>query len=152
MKNILICLSLISFSGALMAQCDQHQALIEKMGQALTDKNADLLAEVYHEDAKRHTPEGTEDGLAQIQANARKFYTDVPNAAATNHDLICTSDRIAIRWEGTGTVKENGKTVRITGITIYQIQDGKVIEEWEEMSTLSLMMQLGLELKPSGGE
>ena len=33
---------------------------------------------------------------------------------------------------------------------LTHIKDGKVIEEWEEMNMLSLMMQMGFELKPPG--
>jgi len=37
-------------------------------------------------------------------------------------------------------------------IEIYHIVDGKIVEIWEISDRLSLMQQLGMELKPKEGE
>lgn len=154
MKNLILTAILTSIVFIMNAQCVQHQDLVKKMEKAINEKNVELLAEVYHQDAKRHTPNGLEDGLVQIQEAAKKFYGNVPDGITTYSDVICTEDKIVIRWEGNGTVKEFGKKVKVTGNTIQEIKNGKVIEEWEEINMLSLMMQLGMELKPveGGGE
>jgi hypothetical protein len=35
---------------------------------------------------------------------------------------------------------------------ISRIENGKWVEEWEEMDTMGMMQQLGMELKPKEGE
>ena len=151
MKNALLFTVLTLLSISLHAQCDQHQSLIDKVKSALNDKNADLLAEAYHENAIRHSQMGDEKGLTKIVEEAEKFYVDVPDASSTFYDMVCSGDKVYVRWEGKGTHKDTGKKLSVTGITLFHIKDGKIVEEWEEMSALSLMQQLGMELKPAGG-
>ena len=147
LKGVCLLLLLAVFSASLFAQDCKHQALIDKMDKALTEKNAGMVAEVYHANAVRHTQEGTVEGLDKIKAQTVEFYNNVPDAEGKNIDIICQGDYAVVRWEGKGTPKGAPQMVHVTGITIYKIVDGKVAEEWEEMNTLSLMMQMGYELK-----
>lgn len=137
-------------STSIQAQGCPHQGVLDKLDKALMEKNADLLAEVYHEDAVRHLQGENEEGLAKIQENAKTFYTNIPDAKSTTHDVVCSGDMVVVRWEGTGHPNGSPNMVKVTGLTMYKIVNGKVAEEWEEMSSLSLMMQLGYELKPPG--
>ena len=150
LKIIPVLLLLLCATVSLHAQCDAHKDLKAKMQQALVDKNADLLAEVYHADAKRHVAGETLDGLAAIQEDAKNFYENIPDANTIDQDIICHGDKMVIRWLGKGTPKEFGKEVAVTGITIYRVKEGKIIEEWEELSMMALMMQMGFELVPPG--
>lgn len=147
LKGATLLLLLTGFSYTSFAQDCKHQALIDKMDKAMMEKNAGMVAEVYHANAVRHTQEGTVEGLDKIKAQTVEFYQNVPDAEGKNIDIICKGDYAVVRWEGKGTPKGAPKMVHVTGITIYKIVDGKVAEEWEEMITLSLMMQMGYELK-----
>ncbi len=135
-------------SPSLFAQDCAHQALLDKMDKAMTEKNADMVEEFYHADAVRHTQEGKIEGVDKIKAQTAEFYKNVPDAEGKNIDIICSGDYAVVRWEGKGTPVGAPGSVNVTGITIYKIVDGKVAEEWEEMNSLSLMMQMGYELKP----
>lgn len=140
-------------SSTLNAQdCEKFKALLKKADQALAEKNPDLLAEFYHTDAVRTLSGEKLDGFEAIRQNAAEFYKNVPDAVGTNHDIICSGDYFVVRWSGTGTPVGAPKAVNVTGITMYKVVDGKVKEEWEEFSDLSLMMQLGFELKPPGDD
>ncbi|MCB0555881.1 MAG: ester cyclase [Phaeodactylibacter sp.] len=146
--GVVVLLLLTAFSFTSSAQdCKQYQALIDKLDQAMSEKNADLLAEVYHDNAVRHTQEGDEAGIAKIKEKAAGFYANVPDAAGKNIDVICAGDRVVVRWLGSGTPKGSPKKIEVTGISIYKVEKGKIVEEWEEMNSLSLMMQMGYELK-----
>ena len=147
LKGASLFLLLAVFSSPLFAQECKYQALIDKMDKAMKEKNADRMAEFYHADAVRHTQEGTVEGLEKIKAQTAEFYTNIPDAEGKNLDIICQGDYAVVRWEGKGTPKGSPKMVSVTGITIYKMKDGKIAEEWEEMNSLSLMMQMGYELK-----
>ncbi|MCB9347931.1 MAG: nuclear transport factor 2 family protein [Lewinellaceae bacterium] len=140
-------LLLTFFSASLFAQDCKYQALIDKMDKAMMEKNADRMAEFYHTDAVRHTQEGTVEGLEKIKEQTAEFYKNVPDAEGKNLDIICQGDYAVVRWEGKGTPKGAPKMLSVTGITIYKMKDGKIAEEWEEMNSLSMMMQMGYELK-----
>jgi predicted ester cyclase len=45
-------------------------------------------------------------------------------------------------------IPATGNKVEISGIMIGRIENGKIVEEREEMDMLGLFMQLGMELKP----
>ncbi|MCO6491842.1 MAG: nuclear transport factor 2 family protein [Phaeodactylibacter sp.] len=150
LKKVCLPLLLTVFAFPLLAQDCPHQALLDKMDKAMMEKNAEMTAALYHADAVRHTQEGDIEGQEKIREQTAEFYRNVPDAEGKNHDIICSGDYAVVRWEGKGTPEGAPKTVSVTGITIYKIKDGKVIEEWEEMNTLSLMMQMGFELKPPG--
>jgi predicted SnoaL-like aldol condensation-catalyzing enzyme len=147
LKPLSLFLLLTLFSASLFAQECKHQALLDKMEKAMMEKNADRMADFYHADAVRHTPEGMVEGLEKIKAQTAEFYEEVPDAESKNHNVICQGDYAVVRWEGKGTPKGSPKMVSVTGITIYKMKDGKIAEEWEEMNSLSLMMQMGYELK-----
>jgi predicted ester cyclase len=40
-------------------------------------------------------------------------------------------------------IAPTGNQIRVDGITISRIQDGKVVEDWELFNALGLMQQLG---------
>ena len=124
--------------------------LNKKFNLALEEKNADLLADAYHADAVRTLSGDRLEGLSAIQKNAAEFYKNVPDAVGTNHEILCSGNFLVARWTGTGTPNGSPKSISVTGIRMYKIIDGKVKEEWEEFSDLSLMMQMGFELKPPG--
>ena len=145
-----LCLLLICSHSA-QAQCDEHKALLDLMERASAEKNASLLDQVYHENAVRHSQNGKEEGLTLMKKNAEEFYKNIPDAVGKNIDVICQGNKLVARWTGEGTPNGAPKKVKVTGITIYEIKDGKIIEEWEEMSMLSLMMQMGYKLTPPEG-
>ena len=152
LKGLSLLLLLTFFSASLFGQDCKYQALIDKMDKAMMEKNTDKLAEFYHADAVRHTQEGNVEGLEKIKAQTAEFYKNIPDAEGKNLDIICQGDYAVVRWEGKGTPMGSPKMVSVTGITIYKIKDGKIAEEWEEMNSLSLMMQMGYELKEPAKE
>jgi steroid delta-isomerase-like uncharacterized protein len=67
------------------------------------------------------------------------------------HDTIAEGDKVVVRWTMWGThtgtflgVPPTHKVITTSGINIYQIKDGKIVEEWGSVDMLSVMQQLGL--------
>jgi predicted ester cyclase len=55
------------------------------------------------------------------------------------------------RWTGRGThsgelmgVPPTGKQVTVTGIDIYRVAGGKLVERWGEFDQMGMMQQLGV--------
>jgi len=74
-----------------------------------------------------------------------------PDARYTVEDQLADGDKVFTRWSWTGTHKGElmgialtGKPVRISGMVIDRIVDGKIVEEWEEWDALGMMQQLGV--------
>jgi predicted ester cyclase len=61
-----------------------------------------------------------------------------------------TEDHVETRWSGRAThtgnhagIPPTNCDVEITGITISRVEDGKVVEEWEQIDRGGLLEQLG---------
>lgn len=79
-----------------------------------------------------------------------------PDLHATVEDQIAEGDKVVTRWSVKGTHHGSfrghhptGNTMRVTGIVIERIVDGKVVEGWIEMDTHGQMHQLGV-ISPPG--
>src|SRR5207245_2570318 len=62
---------------------------------------------------------------------------NVPGGAYSVEDQIAEGDRVATRWSFHGTAKRGagdpsspGKPVTMTGIEIYEVRYGKIVESW----------------------
>jgi steroid delta-isomerase-like uncharacterized protein len=60
-----------------------------------------------------------------------------PDVRFTIEDMVAEGDKVAARWEMSGThqgafagIPATGKQVAIAGITIYRLADGKIAEAW----------------------
>jgi predicted ester cyclase len=66
-------------------------------------------------------------------------------------DLLIDGDKAVKRWtvtcKHTGElmgVPPTGKEIVFTGINIYHIQDGKIVECWAQSDALGMWQQLGV--------
>ena len=80
-----------------------------------------------------------------------KFRSAFPDSDLQIEEEIAEDDKVVIRWSFSGThqgglldIPATGKKVRWTGITIYRIVDGKVLEEKGEEDFLGFFRQIGL--------
>jgi steroid delta-isomerase-like uncharacterized protein len=72
-------------------------------------------------------------------------------------DLVAEGDRVVARWSATGTqtgpfmgMPPSGKVATNSGITIFRISGGRIVEEWSESDMLGLLQQVGA--LPSPGD
>jgi predicted ester cyclase len=73
-----------------------------------------------------------------------------PDWHRTIEDIIAEGDKVVIRFTFRAThkgeyqgVPATGKQVKETGILIFRIASGKIVEVWEEADELGFMRQLG---------
>lgn len=96
-------------------------------------------------------PDGPE-GVRQFAAMLRGVFTD---ARRSVEDVIAEGDKVVMRYvfeaDHTGIlmgIPPTGKRIRLSGIFIARVEDGKLAEYWREEDLLGLMQQLGA-LAPS---
>ncbi len=97
-------------------------------------------------------PPGPE-GFKQFVSVYRSAF---PDLHFTIEDQIAEGDRVVVRWTTRGTHKgelmgipATGKPVVVTGIDIFHISSGKVVESWTNWDALGMMQQLGV-IPPMG--
>jgi predicted ester cyclase len=98
-----------------------------------------------------------EQGIEQV----KMFQNAIPDLVHNIEEIFAVGDKVILRFIGRGThtgdieemgIHATGKTVEVSSIAIYRIENGKVVEERQEADMLGFMQQLGMELKPKEGE
>jgi len=66
-------------------------------------------------------------------------------------DVVAEGEQVVLRYTFRGThqgdlmgIPPTGKAITLTGMTIYRIVDGTLVEFWESLDRLGLYQQLGL--------
>ena len=93
-------------------------------------------------------------GMPPLDAEGHKQYSLVmqsafPDLERTIEDLFAEDDKVVARWSAKGThlgefngIPPTGAVATSSGITIFRIADGHIVEEWSESDMLGLMQQL----------
>lgn len=109
---------------------------------ALVDE---LVASDYdgHSSTVFHGP----DGAMRLVPELRQAF---PDFRFTIEDQILAGDKVATRWLIRGThqgefqgIPASGRQVSVSGITIFRIANGKLIEGWTNEDLLGLLTQIG---------
>lgn len=74
-----------------------------------------------------------------------------PDLHITVEDQIVAGDKVATRWTALGTnngafgpVPATGRRIRIGGLVLDRVVQGKVVERWEQWDQMAMLQQLGL--------
>jgi steroid delta-isomerase-like uncharacterized protein len=87
------------------------------------------------------------DGYKMIQAGTLAGFPDFHVAI---EDLLADGDKVVMRFLITGThqgpfmgVPASGVKVHVTGISIFRLANGKIVEHWGEEDALGWLQQIG---------
>jgi len=119
--------------------------------------NLSVIDEIYTTDYIRHDAViGDMQGPEGVKQVVTMYHTAFPDLHLTIEDIIAEGDKVAYRWTGSGTHKgelmgiaPTGKQETITGINIFRIASGKIVEGWINSDALGMMQQLGV-IPPMG--
>ena len=127
--------------------------------EALDGRNLDLLDEFVAQDLVHHAgvfaDEIGRDALKEDLAALLEAFPDIRFSADV---VVATDDRAAVRWTGHGThegefqgLAPTGLPVVFTGINVYRLECGQIVEGWSEPDALGLLRQLGVvpEISPT---
>lgn len=137
----------------------QNKEMVQASFQAWNERRSDYFMETttpdyaYYSPSSNPTPMSREDAVGLMQV----FHQGFPDVIWQIEDLVAEGDRLTTRFVGQGThtgdfmgIPPTGNTIRVSGIIISRIENGKIVEEWEEMDMMGLMEQLGMVLAPKG--
>ena len=90
-------------------------------------------------------------GVAGFKQMIAGLLAAFPDLRLSIEDQIVAGDKVATRWvaEGTnsapfGNVPATGRRVRVDGLILDRVADGRVVERWELWDQAGMMQQLGL--------
>jgi steroid delta-isomerase-like uncharacterized protein len=115
--------------------------------------NLDVADEIFASNYVRHdlrpgNPTPGPEGQKQIAADFRAAF---PDLTFTVEFMVAEVDFVVARWTIRGThkgywgkVPPTGKYAKFSGVNIFRIVGGKVVEIWNHRDDLGLMQQLGV--------
>ena len=135
---------------------EENKAIVRHYIDVVNKKNLAAMDEIFDANYVGHVA-GFEDvkGPEELKQGFATVFSALPDLHDTIEDMVAEGDKVVTRLTFTGTHKgevmgiaPTGKQVKSTGIAIFRIVGGKVVEEWVERDTLGMMQQLGV--IPSG--
>ena len=107
---------------------DANKEIVRRWNEELfNQRQADANDRFLHPNYVNHS--ANFQGLAAAKEVFAKVLESAPTLHLQMDDVIAEGDTVVARW----TWQESGK-VTATGISIYRIEDGKIIEDWYHSS------------------
>jgi predicted ester cyclase len=99
-----------------------------------------------------HVAGGDLTGPESVRQYVAGLRATFPDMRTTMEDIIAAGDKVVVRFTIYGTYQGRGegniepaagKQVTCTGIDIFRLAGGKIVERWGELDALGLQQQLG---------
>ena len=133
-----------------------HKLVFGRLYQSVwNERKLDYIEQVFAKTHALSAPSmtGAAVGPAAYRRHIEGFLKAFPDLKFTVNDTISEKDKLVVDWTITGTHKAEflgvpgtNKKVSISGITINQIADGKIIESTAAWDSLSVLKQFGVAL------
>lgn len=136
-----------------MTTIEQNKTIVREFIDGLFT-NGDLGAvDVFlAEDFVNHDPPfGATADREGMRAAGAMFRAAFPDWHSDPGLLIGEGDLVVEQFTASGTqrgeimgVPATGRTVRLNGINVFRVRDGRIVERWGRLDDLGLLSQLGL--------
>lgn len=130
---------------------EENKAILRRLGEELINQaKLETADEFYSSDSVDHTPapgqvagpEGVKRDFARIRAAFPDWHQEI-------EDVIAEGDMVVVRWRSSGThsgdfmgLPATGIHASWTGVGIFRLAGGKIVERWSNWDALGLMQQL----------
>lgn len=165
--SLILCFSFSCRDSGVMEELEEFKAQAELEQQniemakayieALNGGNFDAFKDFLSTDYAIYSPSGypepvSREKLVENYKGVREAFSEF---IWNIEDIMAAGDKVICRIKVRGTTKsgvqglpETAKEVKFSLITIMRMENGKVVEEWQEDDQLGFARQLGMELKP----
>lgn len=118
-----------------------------------TDGDLEVIDEIFAEDFVLHDPTkpGETQGRDDYRGYVETYHEAFGDLEYEVETVIAEDDTAALRYEATGThdgtfmgLAPTGKTVSVSGMEMYRIDDGVIVEMWTSYDALGLLQELGI--------
>lgn len=120
----------------------------------LNTGNLEIAPKLFADDYVGPTGEIGPAGFAQT---IQRMRAGMPDIHVKVQDLSAEGNRVWVRWRWTGTHRgmlrgfpATGRRVEITGMTMYELRDGRIVRSWVENDRLGFLQQIGVVLDDAG--
>jgi predicted ester cyclase len=125
---------------------EENAALVRRyIEEAANRGNLAVVDETHAPTYRYHAPSRAEETRTRedLRRQITRIRADYPDLRFTIEDLIAAGDKVVERYSLSGTHATKGASIAITGVNIFRIADGQVVEYWGHADNLTLGRQLG---------
>ena len=145
--------------GLVLSACggaiDPNRALVERFyEEGFNQGNAAVIDEIFAADFNNHSLSAGPSWASGRELYRREivaFHDAFPDLRITVDDWIVGGDMVVARVTWTGThigdlpgAPGSGNRFEASGIYIYRVSDGKIVESWSEFDRAGFLRQLGV--------
>jgi len=127
---------------------EQNKAIQRRFQNIWNQGDFSIIKEIWDKDFINHNVEAK--GLEAIKQYITVYRNAFPDVEFKINDQIAEGDKVVMHFTITGTHKgefqgiaPTGKAIKMTGIAIHRIVNGKIVEIWSNWDALGLLKQLG---------
>lgn len=130
---------------------DQNKAIVRRLFEEPWKGNLNVVDELTAADYIGHDPALPEPirGPAGVKEFISTYLVAFPDARITVDRQLAEGDLVATHWSARGThegelmdLEPTGRKVTVTGLTMSRLEDGKVVEEFQNWDFSGLLRQV----------
>lgn len=128
---------------------ENHRELIQRFVDMINSHDVSTMAEHTAPGHIDHNPI-VADGIEANTAFFQQIFDAFPDVKVVAHDLVVEGDRIAGRFEYSGThqgtffgIPATGNTLNFQSIDIWRVEDGLLAEHWDQLDVAGMFHQMG---------
>jgi predicted ester cyclase len=140
---------------------NNKQVLMRFWSEVWDQGKLDVVDEIFHPKFTDHglAPGLTKQGPEGAKEAVEQFRSGIPDLYLKVDDMVAEGDKVLTRWtaggthtgplvSGRGAIPPTGKTATVRGFTLNRVEDGKIIDAWDNFDIMGMLQQLGV--IPSG--
>lgn len=112
-------------------------------------KDISIIDKLVYPDVLIHSLLGVYHGAQALRDVVQVWLTGFPDLKVENDIVIAEKDLVSLQWRARGThkgefkgKKPSGKPVAYSGVTVYRIKDGQIVEYWAYLDMQHLLAQI----------
>jgi steroid delta-isomerase-like uncharacterized protein len=120
-----------------------------KFYEVYNDHKLELLDEILAPDYVGHVNAHDIQGAEAAKGFIGGFLQGIPDSHYEVVDTLTSGNKVVARWVCTGTqtgnfygMEPSGKSINVTGITIFEIINGQINQLWNNWDQFTLVQQL----------
>lgn len=140
-------------------QSPQQKLVLSYFHDVLDGGKIDLIDNMFQSNCELHFGSSDVKGITEVHGMVQRIRTSYSSLATEVHDIFESGDRVVVRVThratGGGTLRSRigtydikGKTISWDAIVIFQLKNGKIVEEWVNRDELGALLSAGI-LKPN---
>lgn len=130
---------------------EENKATMRRFLEGLNQKNLAVVDEIYDANYIAHVVGRQEvRGSERVKELLTTLFSDYPDLHWTIESMVAKGDKVLLRYTTQGThnreitgIPPTGKEITASGVSIYRIAGGKVVEGWDITNQLGMLQELG---------